>query len=779
MRTHPIRSRFRVLAILTALLLTPITACTGTSPTPQSNPTAAPAPAGDFPSLPNRSSGASEKLGMIAAGDGKFVTIGVQRASTSVPIIRWSTDGLSWQQGTLHAPAEAPASASDELDGVASLTTSGKTTWLAVGHNAEFGLTYTSSDARSWERHGMPALDWRTDLVEGLSASPEAGFVLVGYRRSPGTNSRSPMVWRSPDGINWSTTKLPGSGRLRSVVADGARVVAVGIEGRTTVTKSGIEFPLVYTSTDAGAHFQAVKISEPADGYRFAHFLSAVTKTAAGLVATGGYFAKDLKYHTVLHVSTDGLRWSSASPTAFKSANSTEGKEVLGVPGGTLIGVQEISARTKVAIFTGSGNGWSKAKIPASQLQNNSGVRFAGAGSIVLVNLVGESNGDEVSALWRSVDGGKSFASVDLSAAEAGDVIDPAELVHRGDEITAIGSAQGAQVVWRRGADGRFGEPTVVSNDPLDRIVGAASAPKRVLIWGSKNAFSNDHAETWETTDTLHFRTARIGSFERAAQYHYSEIKGGIWAGDRWVVVGERSSNGDVRRSALVATSTDAEHWTNGQSTRVFRRGDGFSASDPLSDLDGLENAGRWMSGVAVVGRGLVAVGGTESNRRSSAAVWLSADKVRWKLAALPAPSGKESFASRVAATGNSVVALGGVRAAGQWRTYLWTSKDGGRTWRGFDPPNPGDSDQSGAELAFVNGRFVATARPTDGGQVLAWSSADGVDWRTEQVSVPGLTSGDQVTVRSLLADGDGVLVLVKVDGVASGRAVVVRVPIG
>lgn len=259
MRTHPYRSRFRVLAILTALLLTPITACTATSPTPQSNPTAAPTPAGDFPSLPNRSSGASEKLGMIAAGDGKFVTVGVQRASTAVPIIRWSADGLSWQQGTLRAPAEAPASASDELDGVASLTASGKTTWLAVGHNAEFGLTYTSSDARSWERHAMPALDWRTDFVEGLSASPEAGFVLVGYRRSPGTNSLSPMVWRSPDGINWSTTKLPGSGRLRSVVADGARVVAVGIEGRTTVTKSGIEFPLAYTSTDAGAHFQAVK----------------------------------------------------------------------------------------------------------------------------------------------------------------------------------------------------------------------------------------------------------------------------------------------------------------------------------------------------------------------------------------------------------------------------------------------------------------------------------------------------------------------------------------
>lgn len=505
-----------------------------------------------------------------------------------------------------------------------------------------------------------------------------------------------------------------------------------------------------------------------------------MTKTAAGLVATGGYFAKDLKYHTVLHVSTDGLRWTSASPTAFKSANSTEGKEILGVPGGTLIGVKEISARTKVAIFTGSGNGWSRAKIPASQLQNISDVWFAGAGATVLVNLVGESNGDEVSSLWRSVDGGKSFATVDLPPTpEVGDTIDPVELVRRGDEITAFGSAQGAQVVWRRGADGRFGEPTIVSNDPLDRIVGAASAPKRVLIWGSKNAFSNDHAQTWETTDTLHFRTAGIGSFEQAAQYHYSEIKGGVWAGDRWVVVGERSSNGDVRRSALVATSTDAEHWTNGQSTRVFRRGDGFSASDPLSDLDGLENAGRRMSGVAVVGRNLIAVGGTESNRLSSAAVWVSADKVRWKLATLPAPSGKESFASRVAALGNSVVALGAVRTAGQWRTYLWASKDAGRTWRGFEPADPGDADQNGAQLAVVNGRFVATARPTDGGKVLAWSSADGVDWRAEQISVPGLSSGDQVTVRSLLADGDGVLVLAKVDGVASGRAVVVRVPIG
>jgi hypothetical protein len=153
--------------------------------------------------------------------------------------------------------------------------------------------------------------------------------------------------------------------------------------------------------------------------------------------------------------------------------------------------------------------------------------------------------------------------------------------------------------------------------------------------------------------------------------------------------------------------------------------------------------AGAYMTRVINDGTSLVAIGADAPTGAgtSEPPIWTSPNGLRWAHAQLPASAAASLEVDAIATSGSIVVAVGSAELADQ--SYAWTSADG-RTWQRhtISLVGPGTSRQVIGGVASVGSRWLLLSwNPTGAGccqggplrpaPVLLWESSDGVSWQS------------------------------------------------
>lgn len=353
--------------------------------------------------------------------------------------------------------------------------------------------------------------------------------------------------------------------------------------------------------------------------------------------------------------------------------------------------------------------------------------------------------------------------------------VQPNALALKDGVLTAWGYAQGATSVWTRAEDGSWSAPRLVRDEPREGFRAVVAGPQGWLVLGSKQG----EAQVLTSPDGQTWHESGPGTFNEVAQYHRSSVSDAVWSGDRWVVVGNRSTNGNVRNSAFVASSTDGASWRMGEHSKVFQRGDSYGSEDRATDLDGLENLGRRMWGISDTPGGLVAAGEVELESGSKPVLWFPAKENTWRLQDLPFDGYTHGSAHDVLAHEGTllVVGMGRPQGGSDVVPLVWRSTDGGGS---FELSRVGDQGRATDIHSTVDARgFVLLAGQPGGGAPLLWRSTDGTSWTSTPLAVPNAADGVEADVRDVLVDGDTLHVLMGVTNRLDSVPVVVEMPLG
>jgi hypothetical protein len=309
---------------------------------------------------------------------------------------------------TLVGGSESPVATTPPSDPVSS------STWSRVPHDeAVFG------------GDGAQEMSGVTVGGPGLVAVGSDGFgALETYLRTRPWG-RHAAVWTSTDGITWSRVphdeSVFGGGGMRSVVAGGPGLVAVGV-GDTSVAA-------VWTSVD-GITWSRVPHDEAVFGGEGNQEMNSVTAGGPGLVAVGvgGTPASGRLYSrgagaAAVWTSVDGLTWSRVphDEAVFGPASNQEMNSVTaGGPGLVAVGWDGIGDFSSVLRDPGSavvwtsvdGITWSRVPHdesvfgPADKRQKITSVTVGGPGLVAVGTERGQDEGVGVrAAVWTSVDG--------------------------------------------------------------------------------------------------------------------------------------------------------------------------------------------------------------------------------------------------------------------------------------------------------------------------------------------------------------------------------------
>lgn len=763
--------------ILAAVLVALVSGCSLLGPwgPPRNAPTL---PAEQFPALADREPDVHTSVESLAADGSDVVAIAQVNGRVDLASFWWSSDaGVTWQEGRLSDEAADATQIGESVWGFAAVSVrEGGRLWLGLGAKGDDRIAWTSTDGQTWDRQLMTGLDPRRASVGEVVGTPD-GFLAVGSLWNEVEQTTAPAVWRSADGITWEAQLLEGEGWLADIAVHDGTMVAVGSHGFDAMTAEGrVREPLLFVSTDAGGTWARQAVPEPAYSGEFVTSLTHVIWTPDGYVAGGQLFSGERgSYRAWTLESADAVSWSPGDVPELTSDQGVVG--LAQTESGTFLvatGVQQNT--TQIQLFSRSAPGvWERRVTPEVVGERWVNDTLGVGGALLLSVGVSDRIVDEV--LWRTDDlAATAWTQFRIPVPEAsGARTEPAALLLRDGVLTAWGNVQGATGVWTRGEDGTFGEPRIVRDEPRESFGGIHAGEPGLLMLGSRAGeaqvlFSAD-GETWEESGP--------GTFNRVAQYHSSEVSDATWAGDRWIVVGTRSTNGDVRQHALISSSARGASWTPGAGTSVLARGDSFSEDDAATDLEGLENMGRSIGAVATTPSGLLAVGHTTSVDGDRPALWRSDDKATWTLTTLPSEGAAAATAHSVRVEGDRVVVIGYARSTGStdWAPIVWTSHDGGAT---FSQGTLGDQGRSGATLltSSPDHGFVVTVGAWDGGVPTVWRSADGVAWTAEPVTVPNAADGVEAGVQTALIEGDTLHLLMYVTNRLDSVPVIVDVPL-
>ena len=744
----------RIMAALLALALT-LAGCTGETPPPptaSSSAVNAPAlPPDQFPPLPDRADAAEITVHDLASDGTTLVMVADVDGRRTLPLLRWSADaGATWTDWQLTDDAARATTVDEAASGVAAVAISGeRRTWLALGTAGDDVIAWTSADAKTWNRTPVSGLDSDADHVESVSGLTGGGFVAVGQSWTVGVTK--PSIWLSADGVGWTRAKAPAAeGYLQQVAARGDRLVAVGGHDLAERRNGRSGESLLFTSRDRGENWRAVTVPEPADSGKFYSSLGAVTATPSGFVVGGSYFDQsEGTYRPLLLRSTRLAAWR-ALPKLDEPYQSSGVGSLMSL-GSTLIAAQYASTADDVGkawVQRLEAGRWTTVSHPVAEASTS--LWTASVANDTAVLAVQTETRPSSSALWRLGATG-AITEVRVTPPEsAGKAISPSGLMLVDGRVAGYGTAQGAEVWWPGNDQGGFDTPRVVvdrADDSIDHL--AWSARGGFLATGSH---ADEHALTLHSADGTNWTRSRSDAFNATGQYHSGEINDLTWAHDQWVVVGEKSTNGDVRTSALAYTSTNGVRWTEGSPTKVTARGDWYDRNAPLDDLHGLENRGRIMNGVLAMPMGLVAVGETRSARYQRPAAWVSGNNDYWRLIRLDSPGYPAAALWSVVRVGDALVASGWARAAKAKRSVraMWRSTDGGRSWT-FHAFEGGEE---GSLLAASENEFIWVVRSVDRHTLTLYRSPDGRTWTGQPLAVDGWADGVVVGLEDALVDG-------------------------
>lgn len=720
------------------------------------------------PDLPNPALTTTDAF--LTAGS-RTVALGRIQSDVPRPGFRYSDDGgATWSDGALTATAHNATRVGETPTGLGAVKPGDKPLWLQLGVLDDALFAWISTDGASWTRTDVSGLGLKAVTYTAMTAT-SAGFVLVGAKYPAGAEE-VPTVWRSTDGVAWVEVPMGARGIPYAVVARGTKLVAVGSnellqrdeKDRACVAHS-------YYSADAGQTWTSSELPTPPGAIEFCSTAAAVAATDSGFVAGGSAYAdSDRSYHPTFFTSPDGVRW-----TAGPAPKDGTGFAGLAASGTTVLGSVRVRTEgsTTNALVRYDGTGWVTVPAPVKGLTVVS--RLAGSPSGFLLSLVDRSGPTDTAGIWRSPDG-LAIQPATVPQTQAAAEVAVWSLVVGADKVRrAFGLTQNKVAMWQVDATGAGSYPAILATGRQYEAIGAASGKPGTVVYGSERVAGSTQAVVWFSPDGASFKRTPDANLRIPGAYGFTEINQVLWAGDRWVAVGGESSNGDVRRSALVYTSTTGTDWRKGVAAATYGKGDGYSDTDPLTDLAGLDGRARTMEAVTAVGTGLVAVGWTTEAGATKGAVWRSADRQTWTLSSLPAPEAAVSWsATRVASIGSTVVATGWstVKDSDHERYHVWTSTDGGATW------SVAKSVDSTTDRGFfpvaLGQRVVALQESKDGSALVAWVASDGKEWQSNPVTIPELRPGVKVSVTSATVEDDHLLLLVTLTGPTAKRTVVV-----
>ncbi|MFT4297350.1 MAG: hypothetical protein QM582_18265, partial [Micropruina sp.] len=759
--------------------LVALAGCTGElppAPTPAAPAATATLPADVFPALPDRGAGIVADVEAMVGDDETLLLVGTAHGREPVPVLRYSTDaGATWHDGELSPAASSATVIGEETVGVAAVAAAGQQRrWLALGSADRALFAWTSADARTWERAPVTGIDpGRGEEVSSVAGMTGGGFVAVGGRQTE-AGSR-PMAWTSPDGIAWTARKIGGEGWLREVATSGDRMVAVGERSFGEVTKKGrSQESLLLSSTDRGVTWRRSAVREPVGSGNFVSRLGEVVATDTGFMVGGTYYHDRQDTYRPMLLTSGDLRTWKQTPRLLDAGDRAEIAELMQLRS-TTVAVQRVArsqTRTEVKIsylYPGA-SGWMAADTPGTDASAWAAVgAVSGETTVLAVELDGNPSKRR---LWRHT--GQRLVG-DAEVATPADLrpdVRPVQLLVVDGRLGASGTAQGTPAIWA--ADGAgFGVPKalpVAADQSVDQV--AWHPDGGYLAIGQQVA---NHALTLHSPDAAHWQRTAPKTFNKVAQYHGSTIEDVAWVNGRWVAVGTKTSNGDVRQSALVYTSTDGRSWLQGRPTEVTGRGDWYDRRDPLDDLHGLDNRSREMRAVTGYGRGAVAVGLTTSDGYQRPAAWTSSDLRRWRLVTLPSGKYPEAYLTSVDAVGTVLVARGWALAKGatDWESAVWRSTDGGRSWT-FG----GGHSVAAAVLAAGGREFLRVELADDRRTLTLFRSPDGRSWTSSQVPVAGLADGMRLSLRDAVVHDGAVQLLLTLRTARDAVTVLQRIPL-
>lgn len=745
-------------ATLTALLVV-LSACTGEPPAPTvpSAPSAPSAPAAlpddVFPGLPDAGPGTDTDVEAMAGDRETLVMVATVHGRASFPVLRYSTDaGSTWRDGVLTPAAAAASVVGEEAIGVAAVASSGALRqWLVLGSADRALFAWTSPDGQLWERTPISGIDPdQGDEVSSVAGCAGGGFVAVGGRLND-EEGRS-AIWTSPDGITWTAQKSPVKGWLDAVASSGDRVVATGYRTFAEVTKGRSQKSLLLTSVDRGATWREVAVREPATSGNFVSYLDHAVATSTGFMVGGAYYDGRHDNYRPFLLSSSGVGSWRIAPRLPDAGESSEIDELLQLDTATVAVQRSRSSSAvdelRVHYLFGGEPGWTPAEPP--QLTRSAWISAAAAAGDTAVLAVGVEGNPRQRRVWRF--DGPSQVQVSEIAPPPGlrDPVEPERLLIVDGKLGAYGLAQGKPAWWASDA-GTFGVPRslpIGDEEVLERIAWSPDAGFLAIgRRADRDAFTMRSADgtTWTRTDPA--------VFNRVARYHWSVIHDVIRTHGRWVVVGARSTNGSVRRSGLVSTSTDGRSWRPGRPTKAGSRGDWYGRRDPLDDLHGLDNRGRELNAVVGVGGGLVGVGETGASDRPRPAAWVAPSGYQWRLLPLASAGYPDASVTSVSRVGGVLLGLGSARAkdAQHADRAVWRSGDDGRRWsfRAF----PGRYEDS--RIATTDREFLQVVLADDHRTLTLSRSADGQSWTESSITVGGLGEGIRVgLLDALVHDG-------------------------
>jgi hypothetical protein len=708
---------------------------------------------------------------MVAAATGVVPGEGVRvvavGSSEGRPVAWWSPDGRTWQR-SLPDPAQFGEDAS--FADVAADPVAGG--WVAVGAEGGQAAAWLSPDGVSWERATV-------DPGPGMSriGATGAGFVAFGTGGGgdPGRDGgEETAAWQSFSGQRWVRAvddpelfARPGAERVVAVVDTGDEVQAV-------VEREG-QGPEVWRSEDGLFWSSAPLVGSdllPAAGEAGAE--AAVALGSA--VAMVGTDAKD--------DGVDAALWFSTGAEAFQQVAHDEA--VLGGDGTqAMVGLARHRERL-VAVGTETDEAgdvdavvWSLPLGLAPQRSDDGGVAVPGDQHVVDVAVLGttpvavgweESGGGLDAAVWVVGAGADDDAPVRPGAEDAGGAggtgsppgpalgwerVPPAEawvgpgeqrmdsVAVAGRGVVAVGSASAAgtgdldAAVWRSvdgrewnraSAGGALGGPG--DQGMRDVVAGPAGLVAVGTDGGSAAVWTSDDGEVWQRRD--HDEAVFGGSGDQRM-----EAVAVLPDGAGWLAVGSSAGPGDL--DAAVWRSVDGQAWNR------------------VPDDGALGGPGdQGMRDVVAGPAGLVAVG-TDGG---SAAAWTSTDATTWTPADLGAgqASGVTAGAPGMLA---AVGAAGGEGADGAvWRLDLGSA--GG--WEGAEATELGGPlDQELAAVTESEGLLVAVGRSTLGGgdDAAAWASSDGGATWVRSPHLEEVFGGDQAQRMLDVATSEGLVVAV------------------
>ncbi len=160
---------------------------------------------------------------------------------------------------------------------------------------------------------------------------------------------------------------------------------------------------------------------------------------------------------------------------------------------------------------------------------------------------------------------------------------------------------------------------------------------------------------------------------------------------------------------------------------------------------------------------GVPAAVGSDGSR---GAIWAPINGAKWERRTMPLPSGVDSQKLQgLAQRDGELVAVGWQKANGTQAAAVWTSSDGGESWKLIDQ---GASGSLANRVANVGGQFVAVG--LSGSNAALWSSRDGMTWTQDTTGVFSAGRDQSLALRDIF-EGRSHAVAVGEDSLAGAAA--------